>query len=153
MISGLSPVPPPHYTSNLVNTPLLWVITRQARVTRVPDYPGHVLTRGGQVLLYHIYTLSTPPQMSGSRAATCLKNRVWEQTLEIIKNNIQQKQSTHRVMLPYLMDIENAALYMVVTQELIIYSYGSIYTPGKMERFNQKYGTFKLFFNTRWRDI
>ena len=69
--------------------------------TRVQDYPGHVWTRGGQVLLYHIYTLRTPPQMSGSGGATCLKNRVWEQTLEIIKNNIQQKQSTQTLHLHF----------------------------------------------------
>ena len=81
------------YTSNPVNTALPSDSLHARHVTsRVQGGGWHVGTRGGQVLLYHIYcTLSTPPQMSGSRAATCLKNRVWEQTLEIIKNNIQQK--------------------------------------------------------------
>ena len=44
-----------------------------------------------------------------STVATCPKNRVWEQTLEIIKNNIQQKQPTHsdRLIPDACREIEN----------------------------------------------
>ena len=87
--------------------------------TRVQDYPGHVWTRGGQVLLYHIYTLRPLPQMSGSGGATCIKNRMWEQTLEIIKNNIQQKQSIMFTQI-YISIITINAYYVYLFDHIII---------------------------------